>query len=96
MAVMRLLHKRRLLMVILTTALIFYLLKKKPPRQPRPRVALLQDQPLLNLKNFHLLQSPDACHPDEEVKAVLVITSHAGNVRARMAWRNGIPSKVRI
>jgi hypothetical protein len=83
-------------MVILITAVIFYLLKKEPPRQQRPRVALQQDQPLLNLKHFHLLQSPDACHPEEEVKAILLITSHAGNVRARMAWRNGLPTQVRI
>jgi hypothetical protein len=94
MARVMILHKWRLLMVMLIAALLLFLLKKKPPHSNRPRVALHQDQQLLNLKNFHLLISPDACHSEEEVKAILVITSHAGNVRGRMAWRNGIPSEV--
>jgi hypothetical protein len=37
---------------------------------------------------------PVACHPQVEVKALVVITSHAGNVRGRMAWRNGLPTNV--
>jgi len=53
-----------------------------------------QDQSLLNLTNFHLISSPFACDPEVEVKAIVVITSHAGNVQGRMAWRNGLPTNV--
>jgi len=92
--VVRFLHTRiRLLtMMIFTTALLVYLLLE--PSQHRPRVALYQDQALLNLTNFHFLISPDACHPEEEVKAILLITSHSGHVRGRMGWRNAIPTEV--
>jgi len=101
MARWRLIHHRnlllKLLIIIFIGVLILYLLRdpqlQTPPRQ---KVALFQDQPLLNLRNFHYLISPDACHPEEEVKALMVITSHSGNVLNRMAWRNGIPTKVKI
>jgi hypothetical protein len=101
MARWRLIYQRnlllKLLIIIFIGVLILYLLRdvqlQTPPRQ---KVALFQDQPLLNLTNFHYLISPDACHSEEEVKALMVITSHSGNVLNRMAWRNGIPTKVKI
>jgi hypothetical protein len=91
---LKLLVNRGMLLMIFTTALLFYLLLE--PSHHRPRVALYQNQPLLNLTNFHFLISPDACHPEEEVKAILLITSHAGNIGGRMAWRNAIPTQVCI
>jgi hypothetical protein len=94
--VVRFLHTRisLLTMMIFTTALLVYLLLKPSHNQHRPRVALYQDQPLLNLTKFHFLISPDACHPEEKVKAILLITSHSGHVRGRMGWRNAIPTEV--
>jgi hypothetical protein len=78
--------------MIFATTLLVYLLRES--YHLRPRVALFQNQPLLNLTKFHFLISPDACHPAEEVKAILLITSHAGHIRGRMAWRNALPTRV--
>ncbi|XP_059483707.1 beta-1,3-galactosyltransferase 5 isoform X2 [Neocloeon triangulifer] len=64
------------------------------PKYRRPPVLLQQDQHLLNFTTFHYLASPYACHPDEEVKALIVITSHAGDLKGRTAHRNGMPLKV--
>jgi hypothetical protein len=66
---------------------------KSQPLQ-RPRAEQYQDQPLLDLTNFHYLVSPHACHSKKEIKALLVITSHVGNIDGRMAWRNGMPTTV--
>lgn len=82
-----------LLMVMGATTLLLKVQLVKPANL-RPPVALHQDQPLLNLTNFHLISSPDACHPKEEIKALVVITSHAGNMQGRKAWRNGLPTYV--
>lgn len=85
-----------LLVVSCTATLLLCLLmdQLEKPAFRRPPVALHQDQPLLNMTNFHLLTSPYACHPEEEVKALMVITSHAGDRQGRMARRNGMPLKV--
>jgi len=91
---LKLLIKYGMLLMIFATTLIVCLLLKSPYN--RPQVALYQDQPLLNLTNFHYLISPDACHPEEEVKALMVITSHTGHIAGRMAWRNAIPTQVCI
>jgi hypothetical protein len=99
MAGLRFVHLRslvvRVLLAISIICVLFYLVRRAPSLQ-RPRVALHRDQPLLNLTNFHLVLSADACHPAEEVKALLLITSHVANTHGRMAWRNGMPTKVRL
>jgi hypothetical protein len=101
MGAQRLMHQRnvvlKLLFAFFTAVLLLYLLtdvqlQVPPPRRPPP--AMYHDEPLLNLTNFHLVTSPYACQSREEVKALLLITSHSGNVHARMAWRNGMPTQV--
>jgi hypothetical protein len=101
MGTLKLLHQRTLalrLLILFTTALILlYLMTDLQPEIAMPRrppPAMYHDEHLLNLANFHLITSPHACQSRQEVKALLVVTSHSGNVDVRMAWRNGMPTKV--
>jgi hypothetical protein len=87
----------KLLVTIFTGVLFLFLLsdmqmETQPLHSPQP--AQYQDQPLLDLTNFHYLISPYACQSREEIRALLVITSHSGNLDGRKAWRNGMPTKV--
>jgi hypothetical protein len=94
MGVQKLLQKKSFLLILFTAALLLYLLMDLQLKTQPLRVPLYHDQPLLDLTNFHLITSPHACQSRDEVKALLVVTSHSGNVQARMSWRNAMPTKV--
>jgi hypothetical protein len=85
----------KLLLVTCICSVLYWLLTTAALSRSPLALQHQDQQPLLNLTNFRLISSPFACHPQVEVKALVVITSHAGNVRGRMAWRNGLPTNVR-
>jgi len=78
----------------LLLTVVLELVAPGPAALRRPAVALWRTRPLLDLRAFHLLASPAACHPLERVDALLVVTSHAAHRQARTAARSGMPSQV--
>ncbi|XP_044727456.1 beta-1,3-galactosyltransferase 5 [Chrysoperla carnea] len=62
---------------------------------PKPRASWLgDDSKLLNLKNFkYLLNNPTKCGREEEILAIIIVTSYEAHIETRSAMRRAIPEQ---